>query len=380
MTNRLRETAIKYAERAGWRIHPVGKNKRAILNDWPHVASEDVEVIDKWWVQYPNASIGVACGPGSGIWVLDVDLPNGFENLKKLEKNHGNLPDTLKQQTGSGGIQYFWKWNGTPIRNSSSKIAPNIDVRGDGGYVVIPPSTHPSGNQYKWINKSEIVVAPKWLSELAEKKPGRPNGNSYGQIALNNELAKLGQSVVGQRNDTLNQSAFSLGQLVAGGELDYNAVFSALLGVALSIGLKEPETKRTIESGMRAGALEPRTSKNGNDFGSLSESEINNVINVSGCKQEKAVESESKRYVSNMKAGCKQDVSRDGYSLAEKIKDWICNSPGSFTTSDIDKEFCLTTREEKTNRSVILNRLSMGRYIYIKKDRRRKGRFCCCCF
>jgi hypothetical protein len=367
----LGKSAQAYAERAGWKIHPVRKDKVAMLKDWPNVASDDVEIIDRWWTENPDASIGVACGPKSGIWVLDVDLPDGPSSLEAIEAKHGKLPATLMQQTGSGGTQYFWKWNGTEIRNSGSKIAKNIDVRGNGGYVVLPPSPHPSGGEYKWLNKNSIADPPKWLVELLTKPKERTRANTYGQTALNSELAKLGQASVGTRNETLNQAAYSLGQLVAGGELDHGAVSAALLGVALSIGLKEDETRRTIESGMRAGALEPRSGSHDNDFGYLSEKDVSDVISVSGCNQLKADVTESNQSVSTVKAGCKHDVSTDGISLAEKISDWILNSPGSFTTQDIDREFCLTTRGEKTNRSVILSRLHVARKI--KKDKRRKG-------
>jgi len=371
MPDDIGKIAQRYAERAGWRVHPVKKDKRAILNDWPHVASNDVEQIDKWWHEWPGASIGVVCGPDSGIWVLDLDLPKGPDNLKALEDKFGKLPKTLTQQTGSGGVQMFWKWNGSPIRNSSGKIAENIDVRGDGGYVVVPPSPHPSGNKYKWLNKADIVNAPGWLAKLASrKKQASPMQNTYGQVALSNELARLGQSSVGQRNDTLNQVAYSLGQLVAGGELDYGAVFSSLLGVAISLGLKESEIRRTIESGMKAGATEPRTGKhkNGGDFSRMSAQDVEREITCKQMKTVKTGESASKQYENNLKTFENND---ENISLAERIYEWIINSPGSFTNQDIDREFCLTTRQEKINRSVILNRLYIK--LAIKKDKRKKG-------
>jgi hypothetical protein len=375
----ISEIAQTIADKSGWRLHPVRLNKHPFLKDWPNLATNDTEKIREFWEEFPDASIGMACGPGSGVWVLDIDLPDGPKNLEALEKEYGKLPETLMQQTGSGGFQYFWKWNGHTVRNSGSRIAKNIDIRGFGGFVILPPSPHPSGNNYRWLNKAKVNLPPQWLVDLAmAKKDKSPLIKTYGQAALNKELAKLGQSTVGERNETLNQAAYSLGQLVAGGELDHSAVFAALLGVSLSLGLGEVETRRTIESGMNAGALEPRSGSHDNDFGYLSEEDVSNVIM---CKQEKAEEStgkqngktvsESKQSVSAVKAQCKQDVSKTEFSLAEKIADWICNSPGSFTTSDIDREFCLSTRGEKNNRSVILNRLHMARKI--KKDKRKKG-------
>ena len=344
------------------------RDKKAILNNWPHIASCEINRISQWWQEYPEASIGIVCGESSGIWVLDIDLPDGPKNLANLEKIHGSLPETLIQKTGSGGLQYFFKWNGVQIRNTSSKIAKNIDSRGEGGYVVVPPSPHPSGNQYEWVHRSEIAYAPKWLTGLITQQKKIIQTNTYGQTALSNELANLGQAAVGQRNDVLNQAAFSLGQLVAGGELDHVAVESALVGVALSIGLKEQETRRTIQSGMMAGALEPRKGDHNNDFGSLSESEVDNVIK---CNQVKSGETTGNQNVINLKSSCNHSEIISGYSLAERISDWVCNSPGSFTNKDVDDEFCLKTRQEKVNRAVILRRLYMARKI--KKDKRRKS-------
>ena len=371
----LSKTAQAYAERAGWKVHPVGLNKHAILEDWPNTASDDVEQIDKWWAERPNASIGVVCGSRSGFWVLDIDLPDGPKNLERLEKEHGKLPKTLMQQTGSGGKQFFWKWNGTPIKNSTSKIAKNIDTRGEGGYVVVPPSPHPTGKKYKWLNKAEIAPPPEWLVKLILRpKDEPPQRNTYGQIALNNELSKLGMASIGSRNDTLNNAAYNLGQLVAGGELDYGAVYSSLLGVALSIGLKEKETKRTIESGMKAGALKPRTGKH-NNFENLTDSDIDKCINDDSRQHLTTTDDGSLHHDDVLTTFCRHCddtlTTNTEYSLADRIKDWVINSPGSFSNQDIDREFCLTTRKEKQNRSKILERLHMARKI--KKDKRKKG-------
>ena len=115
-------------------------------------ASKDPEVVRSWWTQWPEANIGIATGSPSGIFVMDVDIKNnGHHELARLIEEHGAIPDTRICQTGGGGFHvYFRLPPGQRIPNSAGKIAPGIDVRGDGGYVVAPPSNHYSGGCYEW--------------------------------------------------------------------------------------------------------------------------------------------------------------------------------------------------------------------------------------
>jgi hypothetical protein len=163
---------------------------------------------------------------------------------------------------------------------------------------------------------------------------------------------------MGGRNDTLNSAAYSLGQLVAGGELDHGAVAGALLGVAVSIGLPEKESRATIDSGMKSGASHPRSGENNSGFGELSGEAIASAIDstvdtvdsvdnsgnlwtdVDTCRQT----GESVDSCRQLVDSCRQLT---GLPLASAIQEWACNSPGSFTNADIDREFCLTTRAEK---------------------------------
>jgi len=150
----LLEHALEYA-RHGWSVFPCNLDKGPKTRNGFHDASNDLEQIRKWWTRWPDASIGAPTGPVNGWWVLDVDKkpggPDGFVSLADLEKKYGKLPSTMKQRTGGGGSQYFFKWNGRAIHNSAGKVAAGVDVRGDGGYVILPPSPHPSGGFYKWI-------------------------------------------------------------------------------------------------------------------------------------------------------------------------------------------------------------------------------------
>jgi len=131
-------------------------------------ASNDAAVVDKLF-KTSFFNIGLATGEPSGIWALDLDGDAGIEALVQLEKRHGSLPTTLSQRTGGGGRQLFFRMNGTPIKNRTKVNGLSIDVRGTGGYCVVPPSIHPNGKSYEWENDpatTPVAVAPAWLVEL----------------------------------------------------------------------------------------------------------------------------------------------------------------------------------------------------------------------
>lgn len=149
--------ALDYARR-GWAVFPCGRDKRPLIKDWPHMATMAPEKIREWWGRWPDASIGCPTGPGSGFWVLDVDLPEGPASLAELEDLFGALPPTMEQRTGGGGRQLFFRWpEDREVRNSAGKLGPGLDVRGAGGYVILPPSGHPSGRRYAWITPAEVA-------------------------------------------------------------------------------------------------------------------------------------------------------------------------------------------------------------------------------
>ena len=135
---------------------------------------------------------------------------HGEASLFALEAKHGRLPPTREVITGGGGRHLWFKYTG-PIQSTTGKIAPGIDTRGDGGYVIVPPSIHPSGRAYEWSVDSgdELAVAPDWLVQLARTKPHdrfrsarsqaiktaagsqRATSDAYGSAALDREIEAL---------------------------------------------------------------------------------------------------------------------------------------------------------------------------------------------
>jgi hypothetical protein len=137
-------------------------------------ASKDPETIKAWWATEPHCNIGVATGTVSGIFVVDVDGLDAECELRRLEGAHGSLPATVEVITARGRHLYF-RMPETPLRNSAGKIAPGIDIRADGGYVLTPRSIHPSGKHYEWSVDcaGTIAAAPDWLVQEIT----RTNGN-----------------------------------------------------------------------------------------------------------------------------------------------------------------------------------------------------------
>jgi hypothetical protein len=171
----LRDAAIALAQK-GMRVFPIlERAKEPAITDNLKRATTDVNWITGWW-EKRNFNIGIATGPDSGIWVLDVDGDEGEATLRELEAQHGALPVTVEVITGKGRHLYF-RWPiGQNIRNIQSRpTLPGIDVRGDGGYVLAPPSIHPSGRIYAWSVDSgnSFADAPDWLIELIAKDGDR---------------------------------------------------------------------------------------------------------------------------------------------------------------------------------------------------------------
>ena len=132
----------------------------------------DADVARARWAKTPSANIGAATGSRSGIWVLDIDPQHGGDAaLTNLEAEHGPLPTTIESSTPSGGRHLFWRWDaeGEEICNSTGRIGSGLDVRGEGGFILAPPSVLADGRGYRWISNGAgtFAEAPAWLINLA---------------------------------------------------------------------------------------------------------------------------------------------------------------------------------------------------------------------
>jgi Bifunctional DNA primase/polymerase, N-terminal/Primase C terminal 1 (PriCT-1) len=163
----------------GWRIFPIRpRAKEPLVTDWPRRASCDADIICRWAKNHAGCNWGLACGPESGVFVIDVDGQRGENSLRSLVEQHGAWEKTLSASTARGTHFYFcWPDDETIIRNSASKIGAGLDVRGRRGYTIIPPSIHPDGPRYEWtspLNGHATAHAPGWLLEVITSTTARP--------------------------------------------------------------------------------------------------------------------------------------------------------------------------------------------------------------
>jgi hypothetical protein len=164
--------------------HPLGRLVPHGLTD----ASTDEDTIRQWFEGKPY-NVGICTGTESRIFVLDRDDRDGGEkSLTNLEDTHSALPDTLSQRTGNGVHYLFNLPPDHPIKNSAKKIAPGLDIRGIGGYIVAAPSVHENGNTYTWLDcelptRDQIADAPQWLLDLLSKEGKPVSGISAPRVA-----------------------------------------------------------------------------------------------------------------------------------------------------------------------------------------------------
>lgn len=136
-------------------------------------ASRSPDRIWTWWRRWPDANIGIRTGQESGLVVLDVDLQHGGEaSLDALEASYDRLPPTLTAHSGGGGRHLYFLHPGRRVSNSASLGGfAGLDMRGDGGYIVAPPSLHQGGQRYTWEEPPRPLAAlPPWLQELLTRQ------------------------------------------------------------------------------------------------------------------------------------------------------------------------------------------------------------------
>ena len=221
--------ALSYAER-GWDVFPAnlslnkatGKfNKKSYKSaeysggaNWGK--TRDPKQIKKDFKRWPKANVGIATGADSGIFVVETDTPKGHNvdgeaSLRAREEKHGPLPKTLMAESPSGSRHRYFKYPpGIEIKNSTSSIARGIDVRGEGGMVIAPPSVRGDG-AYRWLNDNPIADAPQWLIDLAvdskqldltRKSTSGNGGEDHARFKVAEELKDLPLGDLGENIET----------------------------------------------------------------------------------------------------------------------------------------------------------------------------------
>lgn len=270
----LEAAALRYASN-GWAVFPLygiidgrcecgtncgspGKHPR--VSGGLHDATTEEMRINAWWKRWPNANIGVRTGLESGLYVIDldnkrsVDLGNGIlvsegeNSLKGQESVIGRLPETLTQITGSGGSHLIFRYPMDPSTptipentfGNRAGILPSVDTRGDGGYIVVPPSLHPSGNRYRWVEEDQPIasIPRSWISWLQEAQ-NKPSKHSLDLDIPSDFQVQAGEG----RHDWL----FRMGSKLRGQHgLPEMALYGALQSYNLSV-LRPPLQQREVE-------------------------------------------------------------------------------------------------------------------------------------
>ena len=308
----LADAALDLASR-GFAVFPcspdnkrplVGESERGKGDAGLYRATRDAEQIRAWWREWPWAMIGVPTGAAIGAFVVDLDPKHGVTAEELLEvlrlKCGGRLPPCPMVHTPRGGLHlWFAMPAGVEIGNRTGFL-PMCDIRGTGGYVIVPPSTRAGAaarkdgcdsKSYLWEEDADLdVFAPpeppvalvlmavsRDRSEISRDAPGdrprpanhpAPSGEAgarerrYALAAFDDEIRSIQNAGSGTRNSTLNNAALKLGSLVAAGALSESVVFAALEDAAAACGLAQDDglksVRATIASGFRAGFAKPR--------------------------------------------------------------------------------------------------------------------------
>lgn len=219
-------------------------------------ATTDEARIEAWWGEAPNAGIGGATGAPCGSWVLDVDGDTGRASLAELEATHGNLPETLTCRTGGGGEHRWFQMPEDRAVGNRAGFRPCLDVRGTGGYVVLPPSPHPSGQRYEIVVDAPIAPAPPWLLDLVAppKRRGTVVPLERARIAgiVRAAAERIRAAPEGERNDTVNRECYAVGGFLRAAGLLPEDVEAELLAAAETADQPAETASRALRDGYDA--------------------------------------------------------------------------------------------------------------------------------
>jgi hypothetical protein len=261
--------ALQFA-RYHWSVIPMRARDKRPLIKWleyqQRLATEDE--INEWYQLWPSANVGIVTGAISGLVVLDIDPRHGGEqSLAQWEKIFDPLPVTLEARTGGGGRHVYFKHPGGVIHNRAG-IASGIDLRGDGGCVVAPPSIHSSGKAYTWLSGHEpgkvaLAELPGWLLKLVrsdDKVPGHGLGHwrqlvteGVAEGERNNTMASLSGHLLwhGVDADVVMELLLCWNRIRCAPPLDDDEVIHTVLSISRLHRHDSPEEPRSTVPGVK---------------------------------------------------------------------------------------------------------------------------------
>lgn len=248
----------------GWPLlplhYPIGKDKcscskkdcssagkHPMTKHGLHDASLEESQILKWWRDVPNANVAIRTGVESGIVVLDIDpRHDAIHSLAELERQYGPLPTTLKVRTGGDGWHYYFLHPGVKVTNRVN-ILPGLDFRGDGGYIISPPSVHKTLRPYVWEDETQqIAPLPEWLLKILLHRP-----NSHHHVAHVAKVEKVEPSVKSQTRyfgeGSRNNSLLSLGGFLKSRGASVEEISQVLLTLNKSVCTPPLDDKQVLD-------------------------------------------------------------------------------------------------------------------------------------
>jgi Bifunctional DNA primase/polymerase, N-terminal/Domain of unknown function (DUF927) len=217
---------------------------------WADLAAPSSRDVIKFWDAFPDANVGIVCGP-SGLHVVDIDDEDAWSEVLADEGIEETA--TLTVRTGRGRHLYY---QAPQERLGNRRLALGVDTRGEGGYVVAPGSSHSSGAKYLFEDSSvECVPLPEWIvrrlrntEELERPGYDGPPSEAYGQAVLAAEVERVRAASEGERNDLLFRAACNVFEIVNGGHIPVAAADASLFEAARTIGLDQNEIEATLHS------------------------------------------------------------------------------------------------------------------------------------
>jgi hypothetical protein len=257
----------------GWPVVPLRpREKTPVLRRWEDEATLDRDRLRQWWSRRPY-NVGIACGP-AGLLVVDLDVPHGRQAFARRAWQHGDEDprDTYTVATPSGGEHRYFRAPDVPLGNSVGRIAPHVDTRGVGGYVVAAGSLV-GDRRYRVLRDAPVAPAPEWLVAVLTPAPPeelpipvqRPSPrrvDAYRAAVVDGEVERVREARPGARAHIVFTAACRLGELVGAGWLDEATATAVLLAAASAHngieGWTEREALHHVGNGIALGRRQPR--------------------------------------------------------------------------------------------------------------------------
>jgi len=239
--------------KSGLPVFPCRADKKPSCPSGFKAASADPAIIKALWRDYPGTLAGMPTGKASGLDVLDIDPRHNGDAWLNAHKHR--LPLTRVHKTLSGGQHCLFRCCHS-LRCSTSKIAPGVDVRAEGGYIIWWPTAG-----LPVLNEAPLADWPEWILEallpaptpvLVKSLQRVSKGNAYARAALRNGARRVARAPEGTRNNALYKEAWALSRFVASGDLDIETIATCLASAAFGTGLKKSEIIATIKSATHA--------------------------------------------------------------------------------------------------------------------------------